>query len=309
MSSPHPTIKQLEAFAWTAKLGSFQAAALHLCTTQSAIAKRVAELESLFSCSLLDRNGRKPRLTTHGKSILEKANDVLAANGRLVSVLSEASAFQGHIKIGVTQLVSLTWLARLVDRICVEHPSASIELVVDCSSNLKQALEDGLIDVGLLSGAVFNREFDSILVGSEVFAWLSSPVLALPDNVIPFDALSKLRVLEHSANGISTPNINRQLSGTVGRNSVTADSISAVIQMVLIGLGVSFLPVTYLSKQLKEGRLVKVKTDSIVQDLEFYAVFRKELPHPLSHSVIEIAKQVIDFRNPDDHPQMRAAAA
>jgi len=42
------TFKQLEAVYWVVKLGGFAAAAAKLHTTQSAVSKRVQELEPLF---------------------------------------------------------------------------------------------------------------------------------------------------------------------------------------------------------------------------------------------------------------------
>ena len=43
------TFKQLEAIYWIANLGSFAAAADKLCTSQSAVSKRVQELETALA--------------------------------------------------------------------------------------------------------------------------------------------------------------------------------------------------------------------------------------------------------------------
>src|SRR3546814_12631871 len=57
------TLKQLEAFNWIAKLGTFERAAAKLNTTQSAISKRIQELEASIGLPLLDRSHRGARLT------------------------------------------------------------------------------------------------------------------------------------------------------------------------------------------------------------------------------------------------------
>ena len=57
MSTTVITIKQVEAFYWTVKLGTFTAAAERLHTTQSAITKRIQEIESTFEIALFDRVG------------------------------------------------------------------------------------------------------------------------------------------------------------------------------------------------------------------------------------------------------------
>jgi DNA-binding transcriptional LysR family regulator len=50
--------RQLEAFYWAAKLGSFTAAAQRLRTTQSAVSMRVCELERRLGATLFDRRHR-----------------------------------------------------------------------------------------------------------------------------------------------------------------------------------------------------------------------------------------------------------
>lgn len=52
------TLKQIEAFYWAAKLGSFAIAAQRLQVTQSSLSKRVAELEESVGALLFDRTMR-----------------------------------------------------------------------------------------------------------------------------------------------------------------------------------------------------------------------------------------------------------
>ena len=50
-------LKQIEAFYWAAKLGSFAIAAQRLQVTQSSLSKRIAELEESVD-AVPDRNSR-----------------------------------------------------------------------------------------------------------------------------------------------------------------------------------------------------------------------------------------------------------
>ena len=65
-------IKQLEALYWAGRLGSFQAAANRLHTTQSAISKRIAELEEALGRQLFDRSRRNAQLTPAGESVFDR---------------------------------------------------------------------------------------------------------------------------------------------------------------------------------------------------------------------------------------------
>lgn len=62
------TFKQMEALYWIVQLGSFDAAATRLNTTQSAISKRIQELERAFDLTVFDRAHRSARLTDRVRS-------------------------------------------------------------------------------------------------------------------------------------------------------------------------------------------------------------------------------------------------
>ena len=100
------TFKQLEAFLFSTKLQSFSAAAVKLHTTQSAISKRLAELEESLGGTLLHR-------TSHG---LE-----LAQAGRELLPLAEAN----QITLGVEPEPSnVVASARKARRLLDESPAA-----------------------------------------------------------------------------------------------------------------------------------------------------------------------------------------
>ncbi|MDP3309728.1 MAG: LysR family transcriptional regulator, partial [Polaromonas sp.] len=73
----------LTAFAEAATLGSFSAAARKLGKSQSTISSAIANLEIDLGLSLFDRSSRKPALTEHGRVMLGKVQDILAASDRL----------------------------------------------------------------------------------------------------------------------------------------------------------------------------------------------------------------------------------
>lgn len=56
------TVKQMEALYWITNLGTFEKAALRLNTSQSAISKRVQELEGLTGITVFDRRSAGPGL-------------------------------------------------------------------------------------------------------------------------------------------------------------------------------------------------------------------------------------------------------
>ncbi|MFC6673540.1 LysR family transcriptional regulator [Marinobacterium aestuariivivens] len=67
----------LQAFVTVAETGSFSQAAGRLFLTQSAVSKRISQLEEQLDTRLFDRIGRHIGLTEAGQALLPRARKVL----------------------------------------------------------------------------------------------------------------------------------------------------------------------------------------------------------------------------------------
>ena len=77
------TLRQIEAFYWTARLGSIHGAANHLNFSQPAISSRIKELESALNLELFLRKNQRVQLTAAGRNALAHAERVLNAGREL----------------------------------------------------------------------------------------------------------------------------------------------------------------------------------------------------------------------------------
>ena len=141
------TFKQMEALYWIVQLGSFEAAAARLNTTQSAVSKRIQELERTFDLTMFDRAHRSARLTDKGAELFEHARDLLERRERIVEQISSKEALVRQIRIGVTELTALTWLPRLVAAIQAAYPKVRVEAEVDLNATLRERLAADTIDL------------------------------------------------------------------------------------------------------------------------------------------------------------------
>ena len=73
------TLRQIEAFYWTAKLGSVHAAAEHLNFSQPAVSARIKELESTLNVELFTRRNQRMQLTPEGRDAITQAERLLGA--------------------------------------------------------------------------------------------------------------------------------------------------------------------------------------------------------------------------------------
>src|SRR6218665_293996 len=103
------TFKHLEAVYWVAKLGGFTQAAQKLHTTQSAVSKRVQELEGLFSTDLFDRSQRTARLTEKGEEMYAVAKRMLADRDEVVERFQRPEALERRLRIARPELSPMTF--------------------------------------------------------------------------------------------------------------------------------------------------------------------------------------------------------
>jgi len=86
------TLKQLEAIYWIVELGSFEAASVKLNMSQSAISKRIQELEEALDVPIFDRSKRNARLTEKDEELYEGAVEMLQHRDDLMQRISSKQA-------------------------------------------------------------------------------------------------------------------------------------------------------------------------------------------------------------------------
>lgn len=146
------SLKQIEAFVWVCDLGSFRRAAERLNTTQPNVSSRISAMEDLLGIRLMERDAGSVRVLPKGRELLLHARAVLRSTEALMAAGGKANLMDGILKLGVTELVVNTWLREFMRVAKQEFPNVSIELTVDLSLRISDALLDHSIDLALQTG-------------------------------------------------------------------------------------------------------------------------------------------------------------
>ena len=96
-------LKQLEAYLWVAKLGSFSKTAERLFTTQPAISSRISNLEDELGTPLFTRETGAVRLTAAGRALMSLAEDALSAVEAMRARAGLPVEAAGLLRLGVSQ--------------------------------------------------------------------------------------------------------------------------------------------------------------------------------------------------------------
>ncbi|MBI1384366.1 MAG: LysR family transcriptional regulator [Rhizobiales bacterium] len=291
------TLIQLETFYWVARLGGFSAAARHLNATQPAISARIRQLEHLLGARVFERDSRGIALTPSGESLFLEAEELIRHVGRIRYDLSDPRLIAGRIRIGVAELVAVTWLNALVSRLNETYPKVRIELDVDLTLSLSEKLAAGGLDVAILPGPIADSSLELHSVGSAPFAWMASPSLGVPAGPITPKDLAAWPIITLS----NRSNLHKLLEEWFARGSAqlrridVCNSLSVVTQMVLAGLGISYLSVLQTREMVGSGRLHIVETTPTIAALEYFVAFPRRSTAPLAAAVARLAVEVSNF--------------
>ncbi|MGL1835099.1 LysR family transcriptional regulator [Rhodocyclaceae bacterium SMB388] len=290
-------IKQLEALYWADRLGTFQAAANRLHSTQSAISKRIAELEETLGQQLFDRSRRNAKLTPAGERVAKAAEQMLTISRQLLEKGEDSDEYQAVFRLAATEATALTWLPSFLQRVKAEEPTLRLEVEIHQGGVLLEQLNRGEYDLALLPGPMWGKLFKALPLKTLERAWMASPELNTPHKAMNVEELSQFPIGTQYSDTIHARLQSAWFSraGFPLRNYVQSHSVSVLGELALAGLIVAQLPVGMYSEQLRRNELVRIQVTPELPDVRYYAVYRQSTAHRLAGKLSEIAHECCDF--------------
>jgi DNA-binding transcriptional LysR family regulator len=298
MSVP-TTLKQLETIYWIANLGTFERAALKLNTTQSAVSKRIQELEFAVGADLFDRSLRGARLTEKGEYLVGIAEEMLALHARIGDIRDGGVAPVRKIRFGVTELTAMTWLPRMVSLLRENYPNVTLQPEVDMSRDLYEGLLDGSIDLIIIPETFSAPEITALPLAQVANQWMARPGLVdgAAGRVLRLDELARYPILAQGGRSGSGLYFNKWMrnQGIVFPRQISSDSMTALLSLTIAGLGVSYMPSECFRPLVAEGKLEVVAARPALPAVPYVAMYRNDRPSAIAESMARLAKSACDF--------------
>lgn len=182
-------IKQLEAFALVAELGSFTRAAKIMFMTQPAVSFQIKALEEQLGLQLLERAEKSVFLTDAGKLVYAEAKKIIAGYRNILEHVAQLQGLtKGTLLLGASTIPGEYLLPQFLGEFKQKHPE--IELVLEIGSthriiDMVLAREVHLAVVGAVTPhpsleyqPIFNDEVVVIVAGNHPLAGRESVSIA-----------------------------------------------------------------------------------------------------------------------------------
>jgi DNA-binding transcriptional LysR family regulator len=152
--------------------GSFRDAARSVGRTQSAVSLQMRRLEDLAGVELFEKAGRNVQLTEGGFVLLGYARRLLALNDEAVQAVAGLKV-RGKIRLGMLQDFAETILPSTLASFSRAHPAIELEVRVERSTELLNALQRRGVDLVLMFGSTDPGDgFTAESIGKVPMVWI-----------------------------------------------------------------------------------------------------------------------------------------
>lgn len=146
------TLQQLEYLLALDRFRHFGKAAEHCRVTQPTLSSMIQKLEEELDVRIIDRSQQPLRPTPVGTLIIEQARRVLMQVADIRNVINEERhTLAGTFRLGILPTIAPYLLPRFFPQLMKKHPDLDIRVVEMKTSAVKQALQEGEIDAGIVA--------------------------------------------------------------------------------------------------------------------------------------------------------------
>ena len=156
-------LRVLNYFVAIAREENFTKAAQQLHITQPTLSRQIAQLEEELGVDLFVRSNHNIILTEDGMILKRRAQEILSlADKTKRDFLYKDENLEGVISIGSGEFLSTRCLTDCIAQFRKKYPLVRYEFYSGNAGNIRDQIERGLLDVGLMSEPIDIRKYEFI---------------------------------------------------------------------------------------------------------------------------------------------------
>ena len=145
---------KLATLLTVAKEKNFTKAAEKLSLTQPAVSHHIGQLEDELGVKLFERSNHRIVLTSDGLLLKRRAQEIVSLAEKTKRELTTEKELSDEIEIGSGEFKSFSLLADVIAAFSEKHPGVRFHLNSGNADTIKERLENGGLDIGLLADPV-----------------------------------------------------------------------------------------------------------------------------------------------------------
>lgn len=256
----------LKTFLKVASVGSITKAAAVLFVTQSAVSRRIKQLEEHIGIPLFERSGTLLKLTATGSKLIEMGSRILEIEHNFFCSISTRQHKQ-KIDFCCTPSFGSHRLAGFLSSYISNH-SATINFncVFTMPEGALAGIDSGRFDIALLDhcNEIDLKDYIVHQLPDDEVVFVSNPNRRFGQGEMEISDLFNERLYLKNSNGCAKRFINKNLrlmghSFDDFSNIIYFDDISFLINEVSVGNGITFISKEFVRDELQRGQLVAHK--------------------------------------------------
>jgi len=281
-----PTLKNLQYLIALKKTNHFSKAASECFVSPSTFSAGISKLEQDLEILLVERDNKNVAFTPIGNRIVNQAMSVMTEMTTLVET-AKLDFFESEVTIGVIPTISTYILPNFLSNLEKSHPKLKASFREDTSDNLLKQLEKATIDFAIFA---FPYELPDYIEDFQVFRdsiyfikHKSRNKKIIEDgSLLMLEQGHCLRSHILQNNDIS----NRHIS------NFSCTSISTLVAMVDMNIGVSFLPKMAIDYgTLDNYPNITLDKNSIKANRDIGVIYRKN--NPQNENIKKLAQLLV----------------
>ncbi|MGJ7544768.1 LysR family transcriptional regulator [Variovorax sp. LT1R16] len=283
------TLHQLEAFVWTARLGTVHAAARQLHLSQPAISHRIRDLEEELGIQLFERQSQRLLVTELGRNVLVYAERVLAS-AQDMARLDLRRTITGLVRMGVDESCAIIGMPQILKDIKDSYPALRVDLTVGGGALLLQKINSHELDMALHTGQSSQPDVTSQFIGLTQHQWVAAHDLMMPEEeFLPAHALNH-RIVCNAPPSTLHESASRWLAsdGYALEEYSSCNSLSLMVALVASGHAIAMLPASITRQQVAEKSLQVLHAKPVVPNVPYYFSY-------LAHHRSDTTARILDI--------------
>lgn len=241
------TLQQLEYILALDRFRHFGKAAEHCRVTQPTLSTMIQKLEEELDTRIFDRNQQPVCPTPIGVHILAQARVILGQAGHIRDIIAEEKqSITGTFTLGILPTIAPYLLPRFFPQLVKKYPQLDIRVTEMKTASIKQALQKGEIDAGIVAHLDDMDEFEqSHLFYEQFYAYVAREDALFAQSIVRTSDLADTQLWLLDEGHCFRDQLVRFCQLKNARASQLAyhlGSMETFMRMVEGGKGVTFIP-------------------------------------------------------------------